>query len=674
MQAAMMARLLLFFAALMPSLGVRLQVRKAAANPVSKVVNLLNDLAKKAEKDGEKEKKLYDKFVCMGKTSIKEKEDFMSESVQRISFLESTVAQIDANNASAVQQESKLVEEIANMEADVNETAKTRGAQVAAAQAQVNETQEGIDGLTTAINSLSGNAGLLSVGTDAGKKTADFKEALRLGEKYLSKANSFFLRSILTGHVATPALVQVASPAEERASGIVKTLSGIKKQFSASLEKAKKEAEDALKLYSELKESKAEQLQSAKDALSKLRLVQAERIRAQADAKAEMEELKKKIVAEKEFVDDFQKGLGEKEKEFDERTTLRQEELSAISEAIAILQSDEARDVFRKTGTLLQIASDQANEQRRTAAQLLLAAGTHDARVLDIAKLLTASSNSSFGNVLEKIDTMKSVLEQEQENDLKKREECKDTLAKDKTSLSSKEGVVEDLSLSQESLEREVDTAADRMEKQESEIEDIKKELEKSQELRNSEHKEYLEAQQNDKLALSLLAEATKKVSDFYTKDGASLIQDKSKRLSLTHGVAQSLDFGSSHTSKGTGVVQTMEMVAADVEKDIALADKEEAAALALFEENKKSLEEQKEQLEAMKTTMKGQQSSTAQDLTQAKASLRTAKDSLAAIKAKMEGSKKGCDTILTDFDKRQKNRQDEIDGLLKAKTALAKA
>lgn len=652
-----MARLLLVLAAVMSSLGVKLQVRRAETSPVSKVVNLLNDLAKKAEKDGEKEQKLYDKFVCMGKTSIKEKEDFISESEQRITFLESTIAQMVANNASATLQESKLIDEIASMKADASQTNQTSAAQVAAAQSQVNETQEGIDGLTAAVNSMSGNAGLLSVGADASKKAADLKEALRLGDKYLSKANSFFLRSILTGHVATPALVQVASPAEERATDIVKTLNGIKKQFSASLEKAKKEAEDAYKLYSELKESKAEQLKAAKDALTKLKLVHAERLRAQADAKAEVGELKKKVLAEQKFVADFQKGLGEKEKEFDARTVLRQEELSAISEAVTILRSDEARDVFRKTGTLLQLASDQASEQRRTAAALLLAAGKQDVRVLDIAKLLTASSNSSFGTVLNKIDTMKTVLEEEQESDLKKREECKDTLAKDKTSMSSKEGTVEDLSLSRESLEREVDTAADRVEKQKTEIEDIKKELEKSQKLRDSEHKEFLESEQNDKLALSLLAEATKKVSDFYKKDGASLIQEKGAT-----------------PSQATGVVQTMEMVADDVKKDIALAEKEETAAQTLFEENKKSLEEQKEQSEAMITTLKGQQSSTAQDLNQATASLRTAKGSLAAIKQKMAASKKGCDWILTDFDKRQKGRQDEIDGLVKAKTVLAAA
>lgn len=189
----MIARLLLVLAALMSSLGTRLRVRRAPTYPVSTVVSLLNDLANKAEQKGEKEQKLYDEFVSMGKTSIQEKEDFVWEALQEISFQESTLAQIAADGTSDSQQESKLAKELATMEADAIQAVNTSASLLATANARVNETQEGIEGLTAAVNALSGNASLLSLKTDTAKNRADLKEALRLGDKYLSKDNAFFL-------------------------------------------------------------------------------------------------------------------------------------------------------------------------------------------------------------------------------------------------------------------------------------------------------------------------------------------------------------------------------------------------------------------------------------------------------------------------------------------------
>lgn len=265
---------------------------------------------------------------------------------------------------------------------------------------------------------------------------------------------------------------------------------------------------------------------------------------------------------------------------------------------------------------------------------------------------MSAEINATFGNVLDKIDTKKTFLEKEQEIDLKKWGECKDILARGKLEMPSKEAAVDDLSASGESREQAVALAAGRVERHGAEINQIQKELEKSQELRDSERKEYLETKQNNGLALDMVAKAAKKISGFYQKDEASFLQAKSKsRQSLARGAIPSLDFGAPDTSQATVVVQTMEMVSDDIKTDSALADKEEALAQALFKKNKKSLEEQIVQLKAMKSTWKGHHSSAAQDLVVA-----TAKE---------------CDSFLTNLDKRWKKRQDEIDGLIKSRDAL---
>merc|ERR1719172_272621 len=64
--------------------------------------------------------------------------------------------------------------------------------------------------------------------------------------------------------------------------------------------------------------------------------------------------------------------------EWDERQKMRQEEITAISEAISILASDQAHDQFSKTfnpaASFLQLAGSQDTSMRRKAAQDIIAA------------------------------------------------------------------------------------------------------------------------------------------------------------------------------------------------------------------------------------------------------------------------------------------------------------
>merc|ERR1719277_2443325 len=64
---------------------------KAAANPVRKVVTMLQNMQKKVEEEGEAEKKLYEKFMCYCKSGGKDLETSINKAEDKVSTLPSEI-------------------------------------------------------------------------------------------------------------------------------------------------------------------------------------------------------------------------------------------------------------------------------------------------------------------------------------------------------------------------------------------------------------------------------------------------------------------------------------------------------------------------------------------------------------------------------------------------------
>lgn len=651
-------RLLLLALTLALAWGGRLHIKRSARNPIAKIVNLLQDLQKSAEKKAEVEQELYNKFVCVSNRTIQEKQDSISQARSRIDILKQRIAEVSAGLAAAKGQDEQIKKEILAVEAEINASARARAAEVT--RANVVNNSKSVDALSPLLRLLSLPSFTPSMVADAMKKS-DVEEAIRLGDKYLSKADAVFLRGVLTLRTTSSTLLRApASPNPSRTSEIVQTFSGLKEQFSASLKKAKKEAEDAYWNYLTMDDAKENELAAAKEALAKLRLLHAERIKADTDAKSESQELREQIISENTFLANLKKAMKQKENEFNERAIVRQEEVDAIGEAINILRSEDfhLQGVFQRSMSFLQSSSVRSN-QRQAAASLLLQTREADTRVLEIAQLLLADRNPGIGMVIDRIGNITSTLRQEQASDLKLRDDCRETLRQDQHAINKTADSINDLTTDKESLAEEVQAILFRINEREKEINDTIEELSDARALRNSERREYLKTRQQDQLALSLVQQATKKIMDFYNENGASLIQKQ-----------HDMD----HPAQVAGVVRTMEMVRDDLTKDFALAEKEEAAAQKLFLDSSKSLLEQHEKLETINTNLEVQRSSKDQDLRATKASLATSTQSLKVLDQKLKASKHKCDWLLANFDKRREGRQTEIDSLAKAKVVLGSA
>merc|ERR1719502_2021787 len=66
------------------------------ANPIRKVVTMLQMMVKKVEAEGEKEKELYDAFMCYCKSGVGQLQGAVDDANKRIPELTSLIAELEA--------------------------------------------------------------------------------------------------------------------------------------------------------------------------------------------------------------------------------------------------------------------------------------------------------------------------------------------------------------------------------------------------------------------------------------------------------------------------------------------------------------------------------------------------------------------------------------------------
>merc|ERR1719261_1807846 len=123
---------------------------------------------------------------------------------------------------------------------------------------------------------------------------------------------------------------------------------------------------------------------------------------------------------DKKFLEDLKAGCETKEKEWEERCKMRQEEILALSDTIKILNDDDALEMFKKTlpgaSSFIQLEVSQ-KQMISQAAAILNAARNHkksDRTRLDMVLMAIQGKKVGFDKVLKLIDNMVALLGKEQ--------------------------------------------------------------------------------------------------------------------------------------------------------------------------------------------------------------------------------------------------------------------
>jgi hypothetical protein len=409
-----------------------------------------------------------------------------------------------------------------------------------------------------------------------------------------------------------------------------------------------------------------------------------------------------------------------KKKEWAERQQVRSEEVAAISEAIKVLNDDDALDLFKKTMSLGQMDGAMgflqkkstlsvALEARSMVSALLKKGGAHAAQLMLLESSLK-SKKVDFSKVLEQIDGMVDVLKKEQADDDSQKDFCNADLAKAEDEKSETESAIETSTAAISEMTASSASLADEIKTLNAEVVALDKAVAEATEQRKAEHAEFLQFQTENNAAVQLIEKAKNHLFKFYRpnlhKEAPKReLTDEEKILAasgrsdmiatdapvMIAGTTQAVfvqlkddaapppppdTWGAyqKKDGKSNGVISLMEMLVKDLQTGITESKHDEETAQKDYErlmsESQASREKSAESIttkEAAKADLDSKVVSTKEKKASEEAELMNIEGYLAQLHA-------DCDFLMENYDVRKAARVNEKEGLVNAKSVLSGA
>jgi len=302
-----------------------------------------------------------------------------------------------------------------------------------------------------------------------------------------------------------------------------------------------------------------------------------------------------------------------------------------------------------------------------------------------IASDLHAAAKGKFDKVLKSVDEMISDLHSEEDEDLGVKEQCeKDRMENTKIAKKTSQNIDDKTALINRK-KAQIESLNQKIAAAQATIKSLKLQLQEAGVNRQAETAEYEVAKQDDKAAKGLVEKAAGVLSKFYEDEGMALNQQSKKafkkqapEFTSPAGEAPppppttwSEPYGGS-PGESNGIQAILEMIAEDIEKDIATATKEEDEAQAEFDAYKADTNTAISDLESEISSHEGEIGDKQNDVETGKGQRRDEKTILDNTLAFLRSIAPSCDYMAVNFELRRQNRFEEIEGLLEAKGALA--
>lgn len=676
-------------------------------SPVTRVVQLLKGLQEKTEVQHKKEEDLYETYVCWAKSVITSKTASNEKAKSRIDSLETYVTDLKAGRIELTSERADLEKEIAGLHDDIETAEGLRKKEKEDYEAAKGEMGAAIDALKEAIKVLeeaTKESSLVSVRSrlNAESQSMDMRmaqgqaleRAVELGEEFLSRGDAVFLKRLINGDVPTRDWKKLNRKADfkakykARSGDIQKTLNGLLETFSGNLKEADAKEKKAKEEHETLMKSKKDQLSKAQEALEKMEVEGGAKGLTVEEAKSEIKDLKTQVKNDEGYIKEVKGEFEKKKKEWKERQEVRSKEQEAISKAIAILHSDDARDLFKKSfeshgeGSrfmLLQESETTALSWRRQQAKAVILNAARAAKDSRLVALASAAGKASkgFDVVIKKIDEMLELLKKEEEEDKKIKEECEKTREKDTAAAIVLSREMDELTDKVEKLESEIEEIEKEIDEKNEEIKEIKKELKEATTIREDEKAEFKESKKDDEAAAELVGNAKEVLADFY-KENAFLQQQPqfvSKAGEAPPPPPKTWDDPyKGKQEESQGIVSILELIEEDIKDDISKAKKAEKEAQEKYDKLKEESEKSIKDLTEAVDKLKGDRASKKKDVVDAEAEKKTKDGELKSLMEKIKEAEPGCDFFAVNFKTRNADRTLEIKGLEKAKEILKDA
>jgi len=484
------------------------------ANPVRKVVTLLQKMEVAVKAEGEKEKELFDKFMCYCKTGSGDLSKSISDAETKLPQLASELKDSEATLAETKEGLKQDQEDRSAAKAAIAEATGIRKKENAAFVAAKDEYVANINAIVKATTALQkGMAGSFL----QTQSVNVLKRILR------SQATQDMLeedRQTLLSFLSGNPFSQGYAPQSGQIVGLLKQLGD---SMATSLAESMIAEEKAVFTYGELMKAKTAEVNSLTEAIEAKTTKIGDLGVAIVQIKDDMGDTSDSLAEDKTFLTELEKGCDTKAAEWEERKKTRAAELLALAETIKILNDDDALELFKKTLPAPGVGLMQVDVTSATMRKEALAAVRSARRAdqqghtkLDLIMLSLSGRQVSFAKVVAMIDDMVAMLKQEQLDDEHKKEYCELQFDDSDDKKKSLEFTLEKTTNSIDKTENGIAQATEDIATLIATIKDLDASVAEATAQRKSENEEFKALMASDSAAKELLEIAKNRLNQFY--------------------------------------------------------------------------------------------------------------------------------------------------------------
>jgi len=449
--------------------------------PITKVVKLLQSMLKKSRSEGDEERQLFAKYKCYCDDNEANAKHEIQTKKKQIAELESDIEILLSANTLLSKRMAEIDQQLADNRAAVGKADAIRLKENTDFLEYEKDMETSIQAAVEAINVLS------EIGADQAMAAADHtvymsdfsnetsllklkasvKAALVAASANVNKAQMVTLESFLQAPFTGTYTAQSGE--------VVGILKDMRDLFERNLEEARRVEEAAKKAYLAFKAVMAEEEKKLLDERGSVEADLATNDGELSDKRSKLENLVETMAATEVFLGQLTVMCSGKAEDYEKRLLLRTNEEAAITEAIAILNSDAAFETFgtvtatSKGQTLLQLRAVHRHSHQhdkvelvdtnahRQEAQIFLRKAAGSQKSLVLSKILAfLEAGNPFTVVLDEIAKMIKLLEGEDEADTQQKTWCD-------TERSTNNANLEKKKLSIATLNSEIATLKDRI-------------------------------------------------------------------------------------------------------------------------------------------------------------------------------------------------------------------
>merc|ERR1719265_51281 len=323
------------------SAAIHLQ-EKQRANPIRKVVRLLQNMQTKVAQEGEEGEELYKKYMCYCKSSG-------GELAERISDAEAKIPATGSDIEAAEVEQAKLDEDVKQAQADrlaantsINNAVATRKKEAAAFAKEKSDYETNIAAIKKALDALTTGSYGSFLQTDA---AATLRKVLSTSSVVLS-AGAMDMPEIISFLTGTQAQTADYAPQGGEVIGILKQLSD---EMTKDLGDIVDTEAKAIQGYNDLMKAATKEVISCTERIERKMGRSADLGVSIVSMKNDLTDLQADLLEDRKFVEDLNATCANKTSEWEESKKTRKLELAAIAETIEMLNGDDALELFKST-------------------------------------------------------------------------------------------------------------------------------------------------------------------------------------------------------------------------------------------------------------------------------------------------------------------------------------